>query len=233
MIRCIAFDLDDTLWACQPVIDHAEHQLYAWLQKNTPIITRQYTFQALRSHCRAFIKDNPEHQHDLSYLRRSWLKQLANANGYSESIMEDAFQTFWLARNEVSFYAGTLSILASLKQRYSLGVISNGNADVHHIGVGHLFDFTVSAAEAGVAKPHPAIFELAYEKVTQTQMIKPEQILYVGDDPEKDVMGANRFGMKSAWFNPHKQTWKGESLPHIIVQNLAELQTRLNDGSIG
>lgn len=232
MIRCIAFDLDDTLWPCKPVIDHAERQLYAWLQKNTPTITENHSFQELKTACRSFMQANPELRHDLSYLRRFWLKQLANTYAYPEDFMEEAFQAFWLARNEVNFYDGTLPVLESLKQDYSLGVISNGNADVHHIGIGHLFDFTVSAAEAGVAKPHMDIFELAYKKARQFQSIQPEQMLYVGDDPENDVVAANRFGMKSAWFNQYEQAWKGESTPHIIVQNLAELRSKLQIGSI-
>lgn len=232
MIRCIAFDLDDTLWPCQPVIDHAERQLYAWLQQNTPHITGQHSFQELRASCRAFMQAKPELRHDLSHVRRLWLKQQAKAHGYPEVIMEEAFQVFWLARNEVNFYADTLATLEDLNQDYSLGVISNGNADVHHIGVGHLFDFTVSAAEAGVAKPHYDIFDLAYQKASQFQIIEPEQILYVGDDPEKDVMAASQYGMKSAWFNPHGEAWKGEDMPHITVQNLAELRFQLKRDGI-
>ena len=39
-IRCIAFDLDDTLWACKPVIEHAEQRFYAWLQPITRVLLR-------------------------------------------------------------------------------------------------------------------------------------------------------------------------------------------------
>jgi putative hydrolase of the HAD superfamily len=214
------------------VIDHAERQLYAWLQENMPIITEHHTSQALKANYHAFMQAHPECRLDLSYLRRFWLKQLAKTYGYPEAMMEDAFQAFWMARNEVSFYTGTLTALTALKQQYSLGVVSNGNADVHYIGIGHLFDFTVSAAEAGFAKPHPGIFELAYNKARQFQAIAPEQILYVGDDPNNDVAGANRFGMKSAWFNPENQVWKGEGAPHITVENLAELMAKLKSSSI-
>jgi len=54
-------------------------------------------------------------------------------------------------------------------------------------------DCRVSAADVGYLKPHPAIFELALNKIGST----PESTVFVGDDPEADIIGAQRMRMKA------------------------------------
>ena len=38
-IECITFDLDDTIWLCEPVILNAEFVFYSWLESRYPRIT--------------------------------------------------------------------------------------------------------------------------------------------------------------------------------------------------
>jgi len=162
-IQCIAFDLDDTLWACNPIIMRAEKRFYDWLKRYYPKICQKYSEDELIKHRSAYMKSRPDLQHDMTAMRKSWNQQLASEVAYDDSLVEPGFEVFWLARNEVSFFEGTLDVLEELSKRYKLGVISNGNADVNHIGIGHLFDFVVSSEKVGVAKPHKDIFNQAVE----------------------------------------------------------------------
>ncbi len=57
-------------------------------------------------------------------------------------------------------------------------------------GLAHLFDVVVSAAEAGVQKPDPRIFELALERLG----VEPGRTLHVGDD-DADRAGAQAAGL--------------------------------------
>ena len=220
-IRCIAFDLDDTLWACKPVIARAEQRFYAWLDAHYPRITARYTPAELIAERVSYMQQYPELHYNLTQLRKNWLAVLAQSNNYpKDNLVTAGFNVFWLARNEVEFYAGTLDVLHALRQSFVLGVITNGNANVHHIGVGHLFQFVLSAAEAGVAKPHPAIFQQALAMVD----VAPQEAVYVGDDPLRDMHGAASAGLRTIWFNPAKQPWQGEKEPDATLTTLAELE---------
>lgn len=222
-IRCVFFDLDDTLWACHPVIQRAEKKHYAWLDKHYPKLTERYSFDSFMQSRNDFMTNNPQLVHDLTQLRKNWLRNLADELGYNHEMVESAFHTFWLARNEVHFYNGVLDSLEKLSKHFSLGVISNGNADVNHIGIGHLFDFIVSAREAGVAKPHPDIFQLALQKAG----IKEDEAVYVGDDPVRDIQGANQAGWHTIWYNPTSLAWQGEGKPNQIITNFNTLDDKI------
>jgi putative hydrolase of the HAD superfamily len=219
-IRCIAFDLDDTLWAVKPVIQRAEQQFYGWLQQHYPLITAQYSPPELIKHRMNYMQQYPELHYNLTGLRKNWLATLAQAHAYPDTLVEAGFEVFWLARNEVTFFEGALEALESLSARFLLGVISNGNASVQHIGVGHLFQFAHSAAEAGVAKPHPAIFHQALDRVG----ISPQHAVYVGDDPVRDIQGAACAGWRTVWFNPERQAWPGGTAPDATIHHLAQLE---------
>ena len=221
-IRCIAFDLDDTLWDCATVIAQAELALYQWLQRYYPAITEQYpSLDSLITAPMQFVQQHPSLHHDLSRLRLLWLEQLALESGYSVSLANPAFHVFWQARNQVEFFPNVLNSLEVLAESYALGVISNGNADVNQIGIGHLFSFTLNSAEAGVAKPHPSIFRQALDKV----QLPAHQMVYVGDDPEKDVIGAQQLGLRTIWFNPQQRDPPLGLRPDAIMTNFAEIHT--------
>lgn len=221
-IRCVAFDLDDTLWACRPVIEHAEQHFYAWLVAHYPRITTQYTAAALIENRVAYMRQRPELHYNLTQLRKNWLESLAHAHDYpAENLCETGFTVFWQARNAVTLFDGTREVLEHLAAHFITGVISNGNASVQHIGIGHLFDFVHSAEAAGVAKPHPEIFRQALAMAD----VAAHEAVYVGDDPLRDIQGAADAGWRTVWFNPEQQPWPGGQAPDAVVNNLAELQT--------
>lgn len=219
-IRCITFDLDDTLWECWPIIKRAEQALYEWLATHFPRITDNNDFDSLLQHRMQFVKNRPDSHHNLSQLRRDWLRDLAHQHDYPVEACEEGYHIFWQARNNVVFLEGVLDTLERLSNDYSLGVITNGNADVNHIGVGHLFDFSIKSEDAGVAKPHPDIFHLAI----QYAAVPASQILHVGDDPISDIKGAQSVGMKTLWANYAKKEWEHEHQPDGTIHHQDDLE---------
>ena len=220
-IRCIAFDLDDTFWDCKSVIDHAEQQLYQWLDEHHPVITQHYTLPALVASRGTFMRDYPELHHDLGKLRILWLHHLAKNFDLSTDWIDTAFEHFLVARNQVTLFPGVTESLEQLAKQFKLGVITNGNAEIDRVGLGHLFDFFHSSAAAGVAKPDPVIFEQALEMAG----VQAHEMVYVGDDPEKDIIGANHVGLRTIWFNPLQREWKGSSTitPDAVMTNFSEV----------
>jgi putative hydrolase of the HAD superfamily len=222
-IRCVTFDLDDTLWHTGPVIAEAERRFYAWLARHCPDIVRRYEPDELVRHRHAYFAGFPDQRHDLSGMRRRWLAHLFQEHAIDDVQPETAFRVFWEHRNDVTLFEGAEDMLERLRQRYRLGVITNGNACVHFIGIGHHFEFVVSSERAGRAKPAPQIFQLALEDAG----IEPHQIAHVGDDPTNDVHGAAAVGMRTVWFNPAEGEWPGGQPPDATISDLAELDGAL------
>lgn len=222
-IKCITFDLDDTLWDCKSVLTHAEKVSYQWFEKYYPRISSTYSFQELIDSRVNYLKSHPEDAYDLTKIRKDWLAQIASECGYSEQTAEDAFDVFWLARNEVTFYDGALAMLEQLSSQYSLGVISNGNADVNHIGIGQYFDFSATVQNAGVAKPDEKIFEHALQLANR----EAHQTVHIGDHPHYDVIGALDAGLHAIWYNPTQSPWTDNKKPTAIIQHLNEISQQV------
>ncbi|ANB03054.1 HAD family hydrolase [Ectothiorhodospira sp. BSL-9] len=226
-LRCITFDLDDTLWACAPVIQNAERTFHDWLGAHYPGITRRMNLEAMIDHRQRWFRPRARQHHDLSSLRKQWLAALAVEYGYDDALVEPGFRVFWEARNQVSLYDDVLETLDRLRHHYTIGAITNGNADVHYIGIGQYFDFVVTAAGAGHAKPSPEIFTAALDEAA----VAAHEALHVGDDPERDVLGAARVGMRTAWVNTHGMKWPGGPGPDLQMPHVGELPGRLLIGS--
>lgn len=224
-VTIIAFDLDDTLWPCMPVIDHAEKTLYAWLEQHYPRITRNHNPERMIELRKQFTAIDQRYSVDLSMMRYDFLKKLATENQYNaEEVAESGFDIFYHARQQVKFYDDVFPVLERLNLNYRLGAITNGNASVEKVGLGHLIEHTVSAIDLQVAKPDKRI----YQSLADRFDTPAEQILYIGDHPEYDVIGPQVAGLRSVWINREKQQWP-ESLPKPKYQitNLYELETLL------
>lgn len=223
-VRCVMFDLDDTLWECKPVIKRAEALFYEWCGSQYPQITARFSPEALLAHRIAFCREQPQWHYHLTRLRKNWLSQLGEECGADKSFVEAGFEVYWLARNEVSLLSGVEAFLIALKSQYTVGAITNGNADISHIGLDHLFDFSVTAIEAGVAKPDKGIFLRASEKAG----IPLHEMLHVGDDWNRDVQGALNAGAQAAWvsgLSSGKPDNHVEDIqPHYEVESVLELR---------
>lgn len=224
-IRCITFDLDDTLWDCAPVLEAAERVLYAWLEEHYPRITAHLDLEGMFRDRRAFALRHPELLHDMTLLRKEWLAEHASRHGYPDELIDHAFQVFWEHRNRVDLYAEVATLLPTLKARYRIGAITNGNADVTHIGIDHYFHFVTTSAAAGASKPAPEIFHAALAAAG----VAPEHAVHVGDDPRTDILGAGAVGMRTVWFNPGLKPWPGGRLPDAVIRELGELEGVLAD----
>jgi putative hydrolase of the HAD superfamily len=178
------------------------------------------TIEAMRAARAQVAVEHPAMGHDFSFLRKQALHNHASAFGYEAQMVEEAFEVFINARNEIELYEEVLPALTELRVRYRLFTASNGNADLGRIGLAHLFERSVAARDVGVLKPDSAVFR----KVIEATDLSPEEVLFVGDDPEHDVEGARRAGMQPVWLNRDGAPWPAafEPPPHS-VKNLAEL----------
>lgn len=119
-----------------------------------------------------------------------------------------------------------LAVLARLKEKYRLHIITNGFEEVQHIKLEQsqlapFFISIVTSEQAGAKKPNPIVFEYALKDANA----KASESLMIGDNAEVDCQGAEDIGMDSVYFTP-----KGEetTFRHSYkIQSLIELETIL------
>ncbi len=81
----------------------------------------------------------------------------------------------------------------------------------------------MSAEQAGVYKPHSAVYRFATESLN----LPPEQILHVAAHPW-DVRGAKSFGLMGAYLDREAIAYGNTGpLPDLQVSRLTELAARL------
>ena len=191
----ITLDLDDTLWPVAPTLIAAEAELTRWLVANAPGAAACMTPDFRASTRKALLARYPERAHDMTFLRREGIRHALQAAGDSLHLAEDAFEVFLAARQKVQCFDDVRPVLQKWAARYRLIALTNGNADVHRVGLGEFFQGSVDAASLGCAKPDPRIFARACELAG----VPAHQVLHVGDDPHLDVRGAQAAGLQAAW----------------------------------
>lgn len=223
-IRALTLDLDDTLWAIDPVIHRAEATLWQWLGENYPRIHERYAPADLLRLRQAIMEKYWDRHFDFRFMRKKVLEHVAVDCDYDKSLVEPAFQVFDDVRNDVELFPDVLAELEILFSRFTVVAVTNGNSNLETIGIRHLFHGVVTAVGAGAAKPDPQIFDVAVEQAG----VKPHEILHVGDHPETDIDGARQAGMRTAWINRKNEQWPTAlDAPDAVVTDMIELRELL------
>ncbi|MBM3070718.1 pyrimidine 5'-nucleotidase [Enterobacter sp. RHBSTW-00994] len=124
---------------------------------------------------------------------------------------------------------GAVSLLASLKGKAKLGIITNGFTALQQIrlertGLRDHFDALVISEQVGVPKPDPRIFDYALEQAGHPDR---ERVLMVGDTAESDILGGNNSGLATVWLNAHNRVLPDGIKPTWTVSSLNELEQLL------
>ncbi len=217
-LRALTLDLDDTLWPIGPTLARAEQALADWLAREAPATAVAWPPARMLALRQAIGRAHPGLAHDLSALRRLTLEEALRAAGDDPARAEAAFEVFLAARQRVELFPGVAETLDRLAARWPLYALSNGNADLGQTGIARWFRGSLSAREAGVAKPDPRIFRQACQRLGQA----PVAVLHIGDDLRADVLGARAAGLRAAWLRPAVQAdpgqpacWQGPDLPAL------------------
>ncbi len=218
-LRALTFDLDDTLWSVDDVLLAAEYRLYDYLRERYPAVAERFDPDRMRALRSALAEANPELRRNATTLRRAVMREAAQQSGIRdaaavEAFTEETFAVFLEARQSgVHPYPEVPAELPRLAQRFAIGVITNGNADVYRTELGAYVDFVVRGVDLDIPKPEPEIFAHA----CRCAGARPQEVLHVGDDPWIDAAGALAAGMQAALVcrNPPVEPFEG--LPDCLV----------------
>jgi len=96
---------------------------------------------------------------------------------------------------------GTRDMLTTVADRYRLALVSNFT---HPPAVAQIlarsdiescFEEIIISGQLGVRKPHPAIFA----ELSRRLKLTPEEIIFIGDELQTDIVGAQAAGMRTVW----------------------------------
>jgi putative hydrolase of the HAD superfamily len=208
--RAILFDLDDTLYDLRSYWRGRLHEAIGDVLARYPHFDREALVrQAIAE--KVYIDKLP------GFLRGQGVGDEALITAAQE-----LFRREWFER--LALYEDAARTLQALRPRFKLGLVTNGPSrtqrpKIEQFRLLDLLDLLIVSEEVGVAKPDPAIFQIALEQLN----VGPSEALFVGDSPEFDLRGAAAAGMPFVWMNP-----RGETLPPDVPRPLAAIE-RLTD----
>ncbi|PHN22958.1 HAD family hydrolase [Pseudomonas sp. ICMP 561] len=222
MIKLITFDLDDTLWHTAPAIVGAEATLRDWLAANAPKLG-PVPVEHLGEIRTRLVEADPTFKHRISALRRRVLFHALEDAGYAsaeaQALADQAFEVFLHGRHQVEIFPEVHPTLEVLAATYTLGVITNGNADVRRLGLADYFAFALCAEDLGIGKPDPAPFVEALKRAN----VDAGAAVHIGDHPGDDIAGAQQAGMRAIWYNPAGKPWEAKKRPDAEISSLTQL----------
>jgi len=214
-IELITFDLDDTFWDIRSTIINAENNSRKWAEDRIGEKIEWGTFEDFMKVRSELVKKDPSLEYDLGMLRKKTIayhtKKYFKDTKDLNKFIEEAYSFFLGERHKVTFYDDVVIVLEELSSKYKLGVLTNGNADVNKLGIGHLFDFSISSIDVKSNKPDQAHFV----KARELSQVNFKNTLHVGDHPVNDILGARKLGINTMWFNLNHLNWDIDESPPI------------------
>ena len=146
-------------------------------------------------------------------LRRKWwginnisddefFKTLCQKCNLSENLVPRLIKTWNIQNAHVHLYKNTIETLQKLKDDgYKIGLISNTLPNTRYVlkrfDLEKYFDTIILSPEVGLSKPDKRIYEIAINNLN----LKPQELLFIGDEYQADVQGPRSVGIKSFLIN--------------------------------
>ena len=146
--------------------------------------------------------------------REALFREIKQRHPSLAATVEDLVATFYQEHvSTLSLDSATQQLLDALQAAdVPFGIVTNGSPNqllkIRQLGLDKRTSCIFVSAIVGVKKPEPAIF-LAAAKCLG---IPPHGILFVGDNPEADIVGAANVGMRTAWLQ-RGQRWPAHLTP--------------------
>jgi len=131
--------------------------------------------------------------------------------------------------SEVAAVEGIDEVLPNLKERYKIILVSNAQDSdreqvwkaLEMVELAQYFHEIFTPIELNTRKPAPDF----YLNILKQIKVEPEHAIMIGDDYEKDIIGAKQVGLWTVWFNPDQNEKKDSSFPYhdVEVAHLNEL----------
>jgi 2-haloalkanoic acid dehalogenase type II len=224
----LCFDLDGTLCDSAPAEEAARRE-----------VINRIVSRGVESSRAAQAFDTQDQAYEESYVnlvlsslgeKEIRLKQIADtlkALGVDEKgLAAELSAAHWTTMSRLfTHYPEAPQVLETMSQRYRVSLLSNGPSDLQRekirvLGLEDLFEHIVISGEVGYSKPSREIFEALLSRAGA----QAHQVMYVGDNYMKDIVGALGAGLRAVWVNRDgKRTPSHPLMPEHTVRDLSEL----------
>jgi putative hydrolase of the HAD superfamily len=227
MIKALLFDFFNTLSHYEPpreqmYIDvcekHGIHLETIKLYRSLPYADAIYRDENQKSR----VTDRPEKEQMAFFI--TYIKVALKGAGVEidDAIAMEILHKMKTIKWEFRLFDDVLPTFKQVRERKLItGLISNigqeADKTFNDIGLKQYLDFHVTSFETGHDKPDPEIFLAALEKAA----VKADEALYVGDNYEQDIIGAQGVGMRAILIDRNDWFIKITDCPRI--KNLSEV----------
>ncbi|WP_145373088.1 HAD family hydrolase [Staphylococcus cohnii] len=192
-VKAIVFDLEGTL------LDRKKSR-EKFIEEQFERFYDYFVRIQLEDFKRKFIALDDDEDHDKPELYKVLIKDFHVDRLTWKDLFNDFEMHFY--RYVFPYYDTQYTLEKLTENGYLTGVIANGKSKIkqfrlHALGIEDSINYLSTSETVGYRKPHPKIFE---DMLSQLGT-KPEETIYVGDDPLNDVAPARAMGMISIWFN--------------------------------
>ncbi|MDD5327720.1 MAG: HAD family hydrolase [Phycisphaerae bacterium] len=224
MITTVVFDLDDTLY---DEIDYCRSGFKAAaesLSNMVDVLTPEEIFDSLWQH---FIAGNHT---------RTFNAALDDFGiSYDEELIQRTIEIYRDHEPPIELPADSAKVLKQLSPKYTLALLTDGflpaqQLKVKSLGIEKYFKCIIYTEQLGRQfwKPSP----VGFEKIMQTLKTKPEEMVYVADNGEKDFIAPNQLGFLTIQVTRPARIHKSASdAPHTaarhVIGELAQLPALL------
>ncbi len=128
--------------------------------------------------------------------------------------------------NNPVWVEGAEDLLRYLQPKYDMFIVTNGVASTQRkrlgiTGLDRYVDDVFISELVGAQKPQKAFFDYCLAHIGPCEL---SEILLVGDSLSADILGANRAGIPSCWYNPKGKPLSGPAKPDMDIRSLDELR---------
>ena len=203
MIRAVIFDLDDTLYAFEPLDREARALVRDYVCGKLDIAPERYEEAAAfgRRETKRRLGEVAASHNRLLYFQAA----LEYLGVHPVPMALRMYERYWDAvLRGMKLNDGARAFLDRMQERgVRVMICTDLTAQIQHrkieaLGIaGDIFGL-VTSEEAGREKPSPEIFALCLDKLG----MPAQEVCCIGDSPVRDVEGARAVGMKAILFRP-------------------------------
>ena len=206
MIKTILLDIDDTLYSYDKANKEALKQLYQYCQKQFGWDKEKINFliqEAQREQKQVLNRDCSSIHNRLIRFQLMLEKEKKPFMPYALEM----YHCYWdTLLKHIEVEPGVALFFRWAKQKnIRIGIATDMTAYIQYKKLERLdvlsqIDFIVTSEEVGVEKPHPKFFERCMEKAE----CGLDEVVMIGDNWNKDIIGARSIGMKALWYHPNQ-----------------------------
>ena len=200
-IKGILIDIDNTLYAYEPMHNNAIEACYKKISKAENLDINLMEFRALYRHSRTKVTKSLSPNafcrsralaFEVMFRELNISQPFSKAYIYEEMYWNKFVEEIKPFEHIVEFLerckSNDLIIAAVTDMQFNFQA-----KKLHSLKLDKFVDFLVTSEEALLEKPHPAIFELAINKMN----LNKNDVIMIGDSYDKDIVGAKNAGIRS------------------------------------